>query len=34
LPWNIRDEVMQQMSFVKDWGGKFVAPIPEVKVLS
>jgi SAM-dependent methyltransferase len=34
LPWNIRDEVMQQMSFVKDWGGKFVVPIPEVKVLS
>lgn len=34
LPWNIRDEVMQQMSFVKEWGGKFVVPIPEVKVLS
>ncbi|MBS0169877.1 MAG: class I SAM-dependent methyltransferase [Nitrospira sp.] len=34
LPWNIRDEVMQQMSFVKEWGGRFIVPIPEVKVLS
>lgn len=34
LPWNIRDEVMQQMSYVREWGGKFVVPIPEVKVLS
>ena len=34
LPWNIRDDVMQQMAFVTEWGGKFVVPIPEVKVLS
>ncbi len=34
LPWNIRDEVMQQMSFVKEWGGRFIVPIPEVKILS
>jgi hypothetical protein len=33
LPWNIRDEVMQQMSFIRDWEGRFVVPIPEVKVL-
>jgi len=32
LPWNIRKEVMQQMSFIHEWGGKFVVPIPEVKV--
>lgn len=32
LPWNIRDEVMQQMSGIRDWGGKFVVPIPEVKI--
>jgi 2-polyprenyl-3-methyl-5-hydroxy-6-metoxy-1,4-benzoquinol methylase len=32
LPWNIRDEVVQQMSCIRDWGGKFVVPIPEVKV--
>lgn len=34
LPWNIRDEVMQQMAFVREWGGRFVVPIPEVQVLS
>lgn len=34
LPWNIKDEVMQQMAFVREWGGRFVVPIPEVKVLS
>jgi hypothetical protein len=33
LPWNIRDEVMQQMAFIQEWGGQFVVPIPEVKVL-
>jgi hypothetical protein len=33
LPWNIRDEVMQHMAFIQEWGGQFVVPIPEVKVL-
>jgi len=33
LPWNIKDEIMEQMSYIRDWGGKFVVPIPEVKVL-
>ncbi|MBW4453347.1 MAG: class I SAM-dependent methyltransferase [Nostoc indistinguendum CM1-VF10] len=32
LPWNLKNEVMSQMSFVRDWGGKFVVPIPEVNV--
>ncbi len=32
LPWNLREEVMQQIAFIRDWGGKFVVPIPEVKV--
>ncbi len=32
LPWNIREEVMQQMSYIREWGGKFVVPIPEVRV--
>src|SRR5688572_3589264 len=31
LPWNLRDEVMQQMSCVREWGGQFVVPIPELK---
>ncbi len=33
LPWNIKDEVMRQMAFIREWGGKFVVPIPEVKVI-
>lgn len=33
LPWNIRDEIIQQMAYIKNWGGKFVVPIPEVEVL-
>lgn len=33
LPWNIKDEIMQQMAHVREWGGRFVAPIPEVTVL-
>jgi len=33
LPWNLRDEVMEQMAYIKEWGGQFVVPIPEVQVL-
>jgi SAM-dependent methyltransferase len=29
LPWNLKSEIMQQMSFVRQWGGKFIVPIPE-----
>jgi 2-polyprenyl-3-methyl-5-hydroxy-6-metoxy-1,4-benzoquinol methylase len=32
LPWNIRDEIMEQMAFIGEWGGRFLVPIPEVKV--
>ena len=33
LPWNIKDEIVQQLSYIHDWGGKFVVLIPEVKVI-
>jgi len=33
LPWNIKDEIMEQMAFIRGWGGKFVIPIPKVMVL-
>lgn len=33
LPWNIKDEIQEKMAHVREWGGKFVVPIPEVKVL-
>lgn len=32
LPWNLREEVMEQVSFIRQWGGKFVVPIPEITV--
>jgi hypothetical protein len=32
LPWNLKDEIMQQMACIGEWGGKFVVPIPEVTV--
>jgi SAM-dependent methyltransferase len=34
LPWNLREEIMQQMGFIREWGGQFVVPIPETKVYS
>jgi 2-polyprenyl-3-methyl-5-hydroxy-6-metoxy-1,4-benzoquinol methylase len=33
LPWNLKEEVMGQMHYIRDWGGQFVVPIPEVRVL-
>ena len=33
LPWNLTDEIMVQLAHARDWGGRFVVPIPEVKVL-
>lgn len=32
LPWNIRDEIMAQLSFIREWGGQFLVPIPEARV--
>jgi SAM-dependent methyltransferase len=33
LPWNLKEEITEQMAAVRDWGGRFVVPIPEVQVL-
>jgi 2-polyprenyl-3-methyl-5-hydroxy-6-metoxy-1,4-benzoquinol methylase len=32
LPWNLRNEIMQQMAFIREWGGKFIVPIPDATV--
>ncbi|MCH9694527.1 MAG: class I SAM-dependent methyltransferase [Gammaproteobacteria bacterium] len=32
LPWNLREEVAEQMAHIRDWGGKFVVPIPELRI--
>lgn len=33
LPWNLKDEIATQLSFVREWGGRLVVPVPEVSVL-
>jgi SAM-dependent methyltransferase len=33
LPWNLKNEIMEQMQFISEWGGKFVIPIPKLEVI-
>lgn len=33
LPWNLQKEITQQHAYIREWGGKFVVPIPKAKVL-
>jgi SAM-dependent methyltransferase len=33
LPWNLKDEIVQQMRHIGAWGGKFIVPIPELAVI-
>ena len=33
LPWNLVDEITEQMGYIREWGGQFVVPIPEVRVI-
>jgi hypothetical protein len=32
LPWNLKEEIMNQHKYIRDWGGKFVVPIPELMI--
>jgi SAM-dependent methyltransferase len=32
LPWNLKEEIMKQLQFIRDWGGRFVVPIPKVSI--
>jgi len=32
LPWNLKDEIMEQLRFIREWGGCFVVPIPKVTI--
>jgi SAM-dependent methyltransferase len=34
LPWNLRDEISQQLTYTESWGGKLVFPIPELEIVS
>jgi hypothetical protein len=33
LPWNLKEEIADQLSFTRDWGARFIVPIPRVEVL-
>jgi SAM-dependent methyltransferase len=33
LPWNIKDEIMEEMAFVRDWGGRFLVRTPEMTIV-
>ena len=32
LPWNLKDEIMAQLAYVREWGAQFVVPIPRVRI--
>jgi hypothetical protein len=33
LPWNLKEEIVNQLSYVREWGARFIVPIPRVEVL-
>jgi hypothetical protein len=33
LPWNLKDEITQQLSYIREWGGQFVVPIPKLQLI-
>jgi SAM-dependent methyltransferase len=33
LPWNIEEEIVGQLAYVADWGGRFLIPIPEARIV-
>jgi hypothetical protein len=33
LPWNLKDEIMRQAAYIREWGARFVVPIPETRIV-
>jgi hypothetical protein len=33
LPWNLKDEIMEQLIHTREWGAQFIVPIPEATVV-
>jgi C-methyltransferase C-terminal domain len=33
LPWNLQEEVVSQIAGIRDWGGRFILPIPQPQVI-
>ena len=34
LPWNLREEICAQIGYIREWGGRFVIPIPEAEIVA
>ena len=32
LPWNLRTEVVEQLAYIREWGGQFVVAMPNIKI--
>lgn len=33
LPWNLLEEITRQAAYVREWGGRFVVPVPEARIV-
>ncbi len=33
FPWNLKEEIMNQLAYIREWGGRFVIPIPQLQIL-
>jgi C-methyltransferase C-terminal domain len=33
LPWNLKTEIVAQLAYIRDWGAKFIVPIPTAQIL-
>jgi len=33
LPWNLREEIVRQHAYVRDWGGRFAVPVPHATLI-
>lgn len=33
LPWNLKSEIINQLSYIREWNGKFVIPIPQLEII-
>jgi hypothetical protein len=33
LPWNLQNEILEQLHYAREWGAKFIVPIPEARVI-
>ncbi len=34
LPWNLQDEIMLQLNYIRQWGGQFVSAVPQLRVIT